>query len=133
MSTAHQEAPQKFDIRPLTGALGAEITGLDVKAMDGPTFDAVYQAFLDYSVLVFRDQELTEQEFADFGQRFPAPPEPYHRRRGGFELGGRRSGRRSSLHEARPAHGPARSDRTAGRWARSLRPRRPTPPEPGSR
>ena len=41
-----------------------------MKALDDATFAAVRQAFLDYSVLVFRDQELSEQEFADFGRRF---------------------------------------------------------------
>jgi|TARA_B110000914_G_scaffold188617_1_gene173635 taurine dioxygenase len=54
----------------MTGALGAEIFGLDVKDIDNATFNAVYQAFLDYSVLVFRGQELTEEEFAAFGRRF---------------------------------------------------------------
>ena len=54
----------------MTGALGAEIFGLDVKHIDDATFDAVYQAFLDYSVLVFRDQEVSEEEFATFGRRF---------------------------------------------------------------
>lgn len=70
MSTQTQLKPQKLDIRPLTGALGAEIYGLDVKQLDDATFDSVYQAFLDYSVLVFRDQELNEEEFAAFGLRF---------------------------------------------------------------
>lgn len=70
MSTATQSATQPLDIRPLTGALGAEIHGLDVRNLDESAFDQVYQAFLDYSVLVFRDQDLSEQEFADFGRRF---------------------------------------------------------------
>ena len=59
-----------LDIRPLTGALGAEIFGIDLKAINETTFDEVYKAFLDYSVLIFRDQELDEAEFAAFGQRF---------------------------------------------------------------
>ena len=70
MSTQSQLKPQKLDIRPLTGALGAEIHGIDVNNLDEPGFDLVYQAFLDYSVLVFRDQELNEEEFAAFGKRF---------------------------------------------------------------
>ncbi|MBT8422783.1 MAG: taurine dioxygenase [Gammaproteobacteria bacterium] len=63
-------ATAQLDIRPMTGALGAEILGVDVKALDDAAFADIHQAFLDYSVLVFRDQELTEQEFADFGRRF---------------------------------------------------------------
>jgi taurine dioxygenase len=70
MSTATQAATQPLDIRPLTAALGAEIHGLDSRNLDESVFDQVYQAYLDYSVLVFRDQELSEQEFADFGRRF---------------------------------------------------------------
>jgi len=70
MSTATQTATQPLDVRPLTGALGAEIHGLDIRNLDESVFDQIYQAFLDYSVLVFRDQELSEPEFADFGRRF---------------------------------------------------------------
>jgi taurine dioxygenase len=70
MSTAAQTATRPLDVRPLTGALGAEIHGLDIRNLNESVFDQIYQAFLDYSVLVFRDQELSEQEFADFGRRF---------------------------------------------------------------
>ena len=62
MSTVQKKASQELTIRLLTEALGAEILRLDVKTLDDATFDAVYQAFLDYSVLVFRDQELTEEQ-----------------------------------------------------------------------
>ena len=70
MQTAEQQVPQTLDIRPLTGALGAEIYGVDVANLDDDTFAAIYQAFLDYSVLVFRDQDVTEESFAEFGRRF---------------------------------------------------------------
>ena len=70
MTATARHYEQALNIKPMTGALGAEIHGLDVKALDDATFAAVRQAFLDYSVLVFRDQELDEQQFADFGQRF---------------------------------------------------------------
>ncbi|MCC5795192.1 MAG: TauD/TfdA family dioxygenase [Chromatiales bacterium] len=59
-----------LDIRPLTGALGCEIHGVDVAHLSDSEYAAVYQAFLDYSVVVFRDQELDEASFAAFGQRF---------------------------------------------------------------
>jgi taurine dioxygenase len=70
MSSVAKPATAKLDIRPMTGALGAEIYGLDVRSIDGTTFDQIYQAWLDYSVLVFRDQELDEESFAAFGKRF---------------------------------------------------------------
>jgi len=60
----------ELDIRPLTGALGCEIIGVDLANLDEPTYAAIYQAFLDYSVVVFRDQELDEESFAAFGKRF---------------------------------------------------------------
>jgi taurine dioxygenase len=60
----------ELDIRPLTGALGCEIFGVDLADLDEPTYAAIHQAFLDYSVVVFRDQELDEESFAAFGKRF---------------------------------------------------------------
>lgn len=58
------------EIRPLTGALGCEISGVDLANLTDAQFQQVYQAFLDYSVVVFRDQDLTAEQFAAFGQRF---------------------------------------------------------------
>lgn len=59
-----------LDIQPLTGALGCEIFGVDLANLDESTFAAIHQAFLDYSVVVLRDQELTQEQFAAFGKRF---------------------------------------------------------------
>jgi taurine dioxygenase len=64
------DSPVQLDIRPLTGALGCEIFGVNLASLDQPTWRAIYQAFLDYSVVVFRDQELDEQSFQQFGMRF---------------------------------------------------------------
>jgi taurine dioxygenase len=64
------ESSSKLDIRPLTGALGCEILGVDLAHLDDATWNGIYQAFLDYSVVVFRDQELDEQSFREFGLRF---------------------------------------------------------------
>ena len=61
---------QNLDVRPMTGALGAEIFGIDLTNINDIVFKEIYQAFLDYSVLVFRQQELNEEQFADFGRRF---------------------------------------------------------------
>ena len=66
MSTATQTATRPLDVRPLTGALGAEIYGLDLRNLDESVFDQIYQAFLDYSVLVFRDQALSRGEHKQF-------------------------------------------------------------------
>ena len=45
-----------MDIQPLAGALGAEIRGISLK--DETSWEEIRRAFLKYSVLVFRDQEL---------------------------------------------------------------------------
>ncbi len=67
-----------LQIKPLTGALGAEITGIDVSRLTNDEFADVKSAFLEYSVLVFRDQELDETSFAEFGKRFaPLESEPF--------------------------------------------------------
>jgi len=59
-----------MNISPLTGALGAEITDVDLSAITDADWADIHQAFLDYQVLVFRDQELSEEQFAAFGKRF---------------------------------------------------------------
>ena len=68
---AMQENPAStLDIRPLTGALGCEILDVDLRNLNDAVFAQIHQAFLDYSVLVFRDQDLDETQFAAFGRRF---------------------------------------------------------------
>lgn len=57
-------------IEPITGALGAEIQGLDLAKLDDAGFEVVQQALLDHQVLVFRDQELERGDLAAFGKRF---------------------------------------------------------------
>lgn len=59
-----------LDLRPLSGALGAEIRGVDLADMDDTTGAAVQKAFVDHHVLVFRDQELTPEQQMDFGRLF---------------------------------------------------------------
>lgn len=49
-------------ITPLTGLIGAEVEGIDLKNMDPNTFDRVEAAFAKHLVLCFRDQELNPAE-----------------------------------------------------------------------
>jgi taurine dioxygenase len=58
-------------IEPLAGALGAEIRGVDLK--DDGTWEAIHDAFLKYSVLAIRDQQLEPADLMRIGARFGEP------------------------------------------------------------
>jgi taurine dioxygenase len=65
-----------IEIRPLAGAIGAEIFGVDLSApLDGETVAAIRRAWLDHLVVCFRDQELPPAEFLAFARRFGQPIE----------------------------------------------------------
>ena len=57
-----------MDIRPLTGALGAEILGADIRRPEH--FDRIRAAFADHSVIVLRGQEITPEDHLAFARRF---------------------------------------------------------------
>lgn len=61
-----------FEVRPLDGPFGAEVTGLDLAApLDARTFAALKSAFERAGVLVVRDQvALDPADFVEFGRRF---------------------------------------------------------------
>ena len=57
-------------VRRLGPQVGAEITGVDVKALDDATFDAIYRAWLDCNVVVVRDQDLAIGDYLAYSRRF---------------------------------------------------------------
>jgi len=57
-------------IEPLTAALGAEVSGLDMANVDDSTRDELRKAWLDHKVLVLRDQHITTEEHIAFGRLF---------------------------------------------------------------
>ena len=60
-----------MEIHPITPHIGAEVLNVDLsKPLGNEDFAAVHQAFLDWSVLVFRDQELDREQHKSFAQRF---------------------------------------------------------------
>jgi taurine dioxygenase len=60
-----------LQISPVTGALGAEISGVDLsKDLDAATFDAIHQALLDHCVIFFRGQDLSVARQKAFAERF---------------------------------------------------------------
>ena len=52
------------------GPIGAEITGVDVKAMDEATFARIYLAWLDSNVICVRDQQLEIPDYLTYSRRF---------------------------------------------------------------
>lgn len=60
LSTIDSAQPQVFEIRPFSGAVGAEIIGLDLaKPVNAEDFARIHRAHLDHHVLVFRDQRIS--------------------------------------------------------------------------
>src|SRR3954467_3784662 len=62
---------QTFPVEPLSPILGASIVGLDLsQPLSEDAKRAVYDAFLQYHVLCFRDQHLTQDQQIAFTDQF---------------------------------------------------------------
>jgi taurine dioxygenase len=62
---------RQIEIKPVSGALGAEIHGVDLAAeLDDGEMATVRQAFVDHGVVFFMDQDLTPEQHLDFARRF---------------------------------------------------------------
>jgi alpha-ketoglutarate-dependent taurine dioxygenase len=57
-------------VTPSGAALGAEVGGVDLRIIGDETFAAIYRAWLDYQVLLFRDQLLSDEDLIAFSRRF---------------------------------------------------------------
>jgi len=65
-----------LDVRSLSGAIGAEIHGVDLSCeLDDETVAAIRHAWLDHLVIFFRDQTLTPAQFLALAGRFGQPVE----------------------------------------------------------
>lgn len=61
-------------VKPIAGALGAEIEGVDIgKGLDAEAVAAVRQALLDHLVIFFHDQEISSESFIAFARAFGEP------------------------------------------------------------
>jgi taurine dioxygenase len=64
-------SPDSHATLVVTGAaLGAEIAGIDVRAIDDTAFAEIYRAWLDHQVLIIRNQRLTDGDLIAFSRRF---------------------------------------------------------------
>jgi len=65
-----------ISVQPVAGALGAEISGVDLaKDLSDDTVAAIRRAWLQHLVIFFRDQDLSPAEFLAFARRFGEPVE----------------------------------------------------------
>lgn len=62
---------ETIEVRPIAGALGAEVLGADLSTpLGNQAFAEIHQAFLDHQVIFFRDQTLTPEQQKAFTHRF---------------------------------------------------------------
>ena len=62
-------AASTVDVIPTGAALGAEVKGVDLRDLNEAAFVRVMQAWQDHSVLLFRDQKLSDLELIAFSRR----------------------------------------------------------------
>lgn len=78
-----------MDIKPLTRGFAAEVGGVELgKALADAAFARIREAWLQYGVLVFHDQDMDEASFVAFSRRFgeletPPADEAFGRDRSG--------------------------------------------------
>ena len=81
MHAALPPLSQRFEriaVQPLTGVLGAEITGVDLREpLDDRTWNEILDAFHTYQVIYFPEQAITNEQHIAFSRRFgPVDPVP---------------------------------------------------------
>src|ERR1700751_2586679 len=62
--------PQVARIIPSGQALGAEIEDVDLKSLGAADFNAIHHAWLDHLVILFRGQQLADEDLIAFSRRF---------------------------------------------------------------
>ncbi|HEU0158101.1 MAG TPA: TauD/TfdA family dioxygenase [Hyphomicrobiaceae bacterium] len=63
-------AYRRIEVRPIAGALGAEICGVDLGALEAETFAEIHAAWLEHLVVFFRNQSLAPPQQIAFAKRF---------------------------------------------------------------
>ncbi len=60
----------RMQVEPLPHALGALVTGIDLRDLDDAAFAALRQVWLDHLVIAIRRQQLTDDDLTSFSARF---------------------------------------------------------------
>lgn len=63
-------AYNRISVKPIAGALGAEISGVDLVQLDDETFNEIIDAWHAHLVVFFRDQRLSPDQQLTFSKRF---------------------------------------------------------------
>lgn len=66
----HRLPDRPWSVAPSGGGLGAEICHIDLRDVDGRSFEQLHRAWLDNLVLLVRDQSLTDADLIAFSRRF---------------------------------------------------------------
>jgi alpha-ketoglutarate-dependent taurine dioxygenase len=61
---------RRIEVKPIAGALGAEICGADLGSLDDETFQEITSAWLEHLVVFFRGQNITPEQQIAFAKRF---------------------------------------------------------------
>src|SRR3954464_8867948 len=69
--TIYDSRRTRVNIRPLNPSFGAEILGVDLaQDPDAQTFSEIEAAFNQFSVVLLRDQKITDEQHVRFSRRF---------------------------------------------------------------
>ena len=60
----------QLEVEAIDASFGAVVRGIDLRELDAFGFERLYQAWLDYALLVFPEQHLSQEEQVAFARRF---------------------------------------------------------------
>lgn len=69
----HTAAQTRFAAAPIDAALGAEVSGIDLRAIDASMFKLIHEAWLHHVLLVFRGQSLGADDLVRLVRHFGTP------------------------------------------------------------
>jgi taurine dioxygenase len=72
MDSTLDHAASRIAVTPTGGGVGAEVRGLDLRAIDDRDFAEICRAWTEHSVLLFRGQTLSDADLIAFSRRFGA-------------------------------------------------------------